>query len=195
MSVYSLGVAMQLVYRFWFGDFNLANAPSANKTTIQDTLTSLSQTHKKAQLEKNEARQDLIRVAAFELDKMKGSLRPLEVISMSAPLIGLLGTVLGMVEAFQQLEAAGNKVDPAILSGGIWQALLTTAAGLLVALPALFFWHFLDRKVERCRHLLNSMLAQIMFNYTNSAMPKSGESSVTANSTQTARSHGSESLA
>jgi biopolymer transport protein ExbB len=51
-------------------------------------------------------------------------------------LLGLFGTVLGMVEAFRQLELAGSQVDPAVLSGGIWQALLTTAVGLAVAIPA-----------------------------------------------------------
>ncbi|MCC5968052.1 MAG: MotA/TolQ/ExbB proton channel family protein, partial [Natronohydrobacter sp.] len=46
------------------------------------------------------------------------------------------GTVLGMIEAFQALQAAGNRADPAALAGGIWQALLTTAAGMAVAIPA-----------------------------------------------------------
>ena len=55
---------------------------------------------------------------------------------MIGPLLGLLGTVLGMIQAFQDLEMAQGAANAALLAGGIWQALLTTAAGLIVALPA-----------------------------------------------------------
>jgi biopolymer transport protein ExbB len=60
----------------------------------------------------------------------------LELISTIAPLLGLLGTVLGMIAAFQALQESGSRADPAILAGGIWEALLTTAAGMAVAIPA-----------------------------------------------------------
>ena len=60
----------------------------------------------------------------------------MELISTIAPLIGLLGTVLGMIAAFQALQDSGNQADPAVLAGGIWEALLTTAAGMAVAIPA-----------------------------------------------------------
>jgi biopolymer transport protein ExbB len=63
-------------------------------------------------------------------------LRALELIAAIAPLLGLLGTVMGMIEAFQTLQSAGAGADPAALAGGIWQALLTTAAGMAVAIPA-----------------------------------------------------------
>lgn len=75
-------------------------------------------------------------------------LRPLEIIAMVAPLLGLLGTVLGMIEAFKAMEAAGSQVDPAVLSGGIWQALSTTAAGLMVAIPASLAHSAFERRVE-----------------------------------------------
>ena len=55
----------------------------------------------------------------------------LKVIAMVAPLLGLLGTVFGMIDAFQQMEMAGNNINPSTLSGGIWEALLTTAVGLI----------------------------------------------------------------
>jgi len=75
-------------------------------------------------------------------------LRVLEVIASLAPLLGLFGTVLGMIEAFQAMESAGANVDPAVLSGGIWQALLTTAVGLAVAIPASLVHSWLERRVE-----------------------------------------------
>ena len=63
-------------------------------------------------------------------------IRLIETIAMVSPLLGLLGTVLGMIQAFRDLEMSGGAANAALLAGGIWQALLTTAAGLIVALPA-----------------------------------------------------------
>lgn len=82
------------------------------------------------------AREETTREARAILNEARGGLRALELIATIAPLIGLLGTVLGMIEAFQALQDSGNQADPAVLAGGIWQALLTTAAGMAVAIPA-----------------------------------------------------------
>jgi biopolymer transport protein ExbB len=68
-------------------------------------------------------------------------------IASIAPLLGLFGTVLGMIEVFQKLAALGGRADVALLSGGIWVALLTTAFGLLVAIPALLAHHYFSRLV------------------------------------------------
>jgi biopolymer transport protein ExbB len=59
-----------------------------------------------------------------------------------APLCGLFGTVLGMIEVFRKLESIGGRADVSLLSGGIWVALLTTAFGLLVAIPTLIAHHY-----------------------------------------------------
>mgnify|MGYP005752339583 CR=1 FL=1 len=82
------------------------------------------------------ARDEVLRVARRELNTARGGLRALELISTIAPLLGLLGTVLGMISAFQALQTTGAQADPTILAGGIWEALLTTAAGMAVAIPA-----------------------------------------------------------
>lgn len=66
-------------------------------------------------------REEVMRDAAGRLDRLQDYLRILEIIGSLAPLLGLFGTVLGMIDAFQQLESSGNQVDPSILSGGIWQ--------------------------------------------------------------------------
>ena len=95
------------------------------------------------------------------LEELRGGLRALEVIGALAPLLGLLGTVFGMIGAFQALEHAGSQVDPAILSGGIWEALMTTAAGLSVAIPTLLAFHWADRTIERCRERLQDRLARL----------------------------------
>ena len=112
-------------------------------------------------LDESLVREEVTRVAAAELEQLSGFLRPLEVIATLSPLLGLLGTVLGMIEAFQQLEAAGRQVDPAMLSGGIWQALLTTAVGLAVAIPVLVMHHWLERRVERFGLLLEDAVTRV----------------------------------
>ena len=93
---------------------------------------------------------------AEEIDSLKNKefkqiysfLPSLEVISQVSPLVGLLGTVIGMIDSFNELELGGSLVDPAILAGGIWTALLTTAMGLIVAIPALVSHYFLEKKIN-----------------------------------------------
>ena len=94
---------------------------------------------------------EISRVGSAEIRNLESYLRGLEVIANLSPLLGLLGTVLGMIKAFARLESAGTKVDPAILAGGIWEALLTTAFGLSVAIPALAAFYILEGQVENVR--------------------------------------------
>jgi biopolymer transport protein ExbB len=89
-----------------------------------------------AQWSEPQAREETSRVAKALLGEARTGLRALELIATIAPLIGLLGTVLGMIAAFQALQTSGNSADPSVLAGGIWEALLTTAAGMAVAIPA-----------------------------------------------------------
>lgn len=93
-------------------------------------------------------REEVTRIAQAQLDAMERGLALLSLIATIAPLIGLLGTVLGMIEAFQQMEGVGDRIEPAVLAGGIWEALLTTAAGLSVAIPAAVFFTWLQRSVD-----------------------------------------------
>jgi len=93
-------------------------------------------------------REEVTRVAQAQLDGLERGLALLSLIATIAPLLGLLGTVLGMIEAFQQMEGVGDRVEPAVLAGGIWEALLTTAAGLTVAIPAAVFFTWLQRSVD-----------------------------------------------
>lgn len=108
-------------------------------------------------LERREAEID--RVGAAEIRGLETYLRTLEVVANLSPLLGLLGTVIGMINAFSRLEEAGSRVDPAILAGGIWEALLTTAFGLIVAIPALGGLHFLERRVELARAVMRDSVA------------------------------------
>jgi biopolymer transport protein ExbB len=86
-----------------------------------------------------------------EVPKLEERIKILAAIAHISPLFGLLGTVTGMIKAFQviQLKAAAlNPVSAGDLAGGIWEALLTTAAGLIVAIPAMAAYHYLTARVQ-----------------------------------------------
>lgn len=117
--------------------------------------------HAREDLDEHLVREEVQRVASEHLERMRSHLRGLEVIGTLSPLLGLLGTVLGMIEAFQQLEQVGSRVDPAVLSGGIWEALLTTAAGLVVAIPALVMLNWFERIVQRTGHAIEDAVTQV----------------------------------
>lgn len=86
-------------------------------------------------------------VAARLVHDLERYLNALGTIAATAPLLGLLGTVLGMIEIFSSFVDSSS-ANPAVLAGGISKALITTAAGLLVAIPALFFHRYLQRRVD-----------------------------------------------
>lgn len=117
--------------------------------------------HSRKELSEEKQREHIAQFAAEKLESARSLLRPLEVIANLAPLLGLLGTVLGMIEVFQRMQAAGDQVNPSILSGGLWEALLSTAAGLAVAIIALGCFHFFDRQAERLRHDMEAALTRI----------------------------------
>jgi len=97
--------------------------------------------------------QSLEAAAMFEIEKMKRSLAILDTIITLAPLLGILGTVTGIIGSFDLLGAAGLE-DPKAVTGGIAQALITTAAGLAIAIVALLPYNALVRKVEKVtRHI------------------------------------------
>ncbi|WP_353247594.1 MotA/TolQ/ExbB proton channel family protein [Salinisphaera sp. T31B1] len=105
-------------------------------------------------------REEAARVGARHLSELRSYFRPLEVIGSLAPLLGLLGTVMGMITAFQQLASAGSQVDPSVLSNGIWEALLTTAVGLVVAIPAVVALNWCERVVERLHEDMQDSLTR-----------------------------------
>jgi biopolymer transport protein ExbB len=111
------------------------------------------------------------RVARALLAEARGGLRGLELIATIAPLLGLLGTVLGMITAFRALEATGARADPAVLAGGIWEALLTTAAGMAVAIPASVALSWFDSVAERLRHDMEDAATRIFLRHPGAGAP------------------------
>lgn len=115
----------------------------------------------RADLSQQLVREEVERIAGENLNALRAHLRILEVIGSLSPLLGLFGTVLGMIAAFQQLELAGNQVNPSVLSGGIWEALLTTAVGLAVAIPAILALSWFERRVDHCTHIIESSVTRV----------------------------------
>ena len=87
-------------------------------------------------------------------------LRYLDLIISITPLLGLFGTVLGMIDAFSELEKSGNNIDPGQLAGGIWEALLSTAAGMMVAIPAAVALTAYEGKLEKVKMRLLAIINQ-----------------------------------
>ncbi|MDJ0820877.1 MAG: MotA/TolQ/ExbB proton channel family protein [Paracoccaceae bacterium] len=107
------------------------------------------------------AREETARHARAALVEARAGLRALDLIVTIAPLIGLLGTVLGMIDAFQALQDSGNRADPAALAGGIWEALLTTAAGMAVAIPASVALSYFDSLADGLAHDLEDLATRL----------------------------------
>ena len=95
--------------------------------------------------------------------RLEKHLSMLSILARLAPLMGLLGTVLGMISTFSEIANAQAGVNMNQLAGGIWQALITTAAGLVIAIPALFFLHHFQSRVNAVASALseaaNAMLS------------------------------------
>jgi len=105
-------------------------------------------------------REECVRLANKDLNEARRGLRIIDLIITIAPLVGLLGTVLGMIEAFQALQDSGAQADPSALAGGIWEALLTTAAGMGIAIPASILLSWYDSVVENVQADIENLATQ-----------------------------------
>jgi biopolymer transport protein ExbB len=105
---------------------------------------------------------EIARIGTAEIQVLESHMRGLEMVANTAPLLGLLGTVLGMITVFATLSDAGGRVDPALLAGGIWEALITTVGGLVVAIPAMAAYYILDGTIEKVRTRMRDIAIQIL---------------------------------
>lgn len=122
----------------------------------------LSETLHTARRQPDEAEGAAMRASTTELDRYESWLPLLAYVAQIAPLFGLLGTVIGMVDLFSSMEAAGDAVSTTTLSSGIWKALLTTAAGLMIAIPTLGAHIWLARRVELLQHRLEEGVGELL---------------------------------
>ena len=113
--------------------------------------------------------------AGLALAGLERGYRLLDTVAQLAPLLGLFGTVLGMIEAFQSLQTAGASVDPSLLAGGIWVALVTTAVGLAVAMPTSMVLSWFESRTARERVFADKALRTILVPGQSIQMPAGAE--------------------
>ena len=103
---------------------------------------------------------------ALEVDRLRRNMHLLFGISAVAPMLGLLGTVWGMIEAFQVTSAITGDGKAANLATGIYQALVTTFAGLVVAIPVLILYYYFQGRIEQTAHEMNELTMEFVDHYT-----------------------------
>lgn len=180
MSIFGFAIAL-----FKFFQFSSLSANKFNQMQkALDTWQTGDKTVAKEQLEKvkwpladtvqfgldtqtssneEQLREELSRQANNFLNPYAKFLRPLELIYYLAPVLGLLGTVLGMIEAFKGLEAStGLDKDSTALAGGIWEALLTTAVGLSIAIPFTLIHAWLETRLDNITQMTSDLLTRVV---------------------------------
>jgi biopolymer transport protein ExbB len=164
-SVLALAIFLERVIRFWrlkLGGDGLVTHIAQHLRSGEDhqayelaknSNTPMGRVLTHAMEVKDQDRETLETVIAHATDKevreLSRYLQGLATIGNVAPLLGLLGTVLGMIKAFMVIQQMGGKVNAAVLAGGIWEAMLTTALGLSVALPTLVAHSYLIARVDK----------------------------------------------
>jgi biopolymer transport protein ExbB len=101
-------------------------------------------------------------VGNLEIQKMEKGLAWLAATAGGAPMLGFLGTVTGMVKAFYDMATAGNNIDITLLSSGIYQAMVTTVAGLIVGIGAYFGYNLLVNNVDKIVYNMEAMTTEFM---------------------------------
>ncbi len=150
IGAWARGKAQKAVSLYEDGNTDAAQALVSRRRGLRSKVVGTAITARET-LTEDAAREETARVAKRELGEAAVGLRALELIATIAPLLGLLGTVLGMIAAFQALQESGSRADPSLLAGGIWEALLTTAAGMAVAIPASAALSWFEAVIDRMR--------------------------------------------
>ena len=107
-------------------------------------------------------RQALENNAGLEIAALEKGLPVLSTIAAVAPMLGFLGTVTGMVQAFWQMSNAGNNIDVSLLSGGIYEAMVTTVGGLVVGIIAIFAYNYLVAQVDRVQNFMEADMIEFL---------------------------------
>lgn len=110
----------------------------------------------------NDVNTTIENIGKLEVYKLEKGLPALATIAGAAPMIGFLGTVIGMIKAFYDMSNAGNNIDVSLLSNGIYTAMVTTVAGLIVGILAYFAYNILVSKVEKVIFNLEATSTEFM---------------------------------
>jgi biopolymer transport protein ExbB len=148
MGAWSGAATARAVEAWVAGDAGAGATLASRRSLRARTAAAAMAARRDATLSDEAAREETTRVARAALAEARVGLRALDLVAAIAPLIGLLGTVLGMIAAFRALQESGARADPSVLAGGIWEALLTTAAGMSVAIPAAMALAWFEAVIE-----------------------------------------------
>lgn len=186
VAVLTLGVALYKVWQFWMAGVGRHRAlteavaawDSGNRsdarTALERSTSYLAPVVDMALSSGDQKNERLQAEAETQFAKLERGFRLLDSVAQLAPLLGLFGTVLGMIEAFQSLQDAGAQVDPSILAGGIWVALLTTAVGLVVAMPTALILSWLEGRMEAERVIADKAILTVLHPSGTSVAPAPG---------------------
>ncbi|MBA7677134.1 Biopolymer transport protein ExbB [subsurface metagenome] len=177
-SIIALAIILERLYHFYRIRINIPEFFSSirgllRKEKVQDALdlcqktpapvarvlTCGIQNHKEDPTVQEKA---ISRVGSWEVRGLEKHLRGLATIGNITPLIGLLGTVVGMIKAFTKIQELGGRVDASVLAGGIWEALLTTAAGLTVAIPTLVAYHYFEGRIDNMSSWMKEVASELL---------------------------------
>lgn len=157
------GRAERALHAWFHGGYGDAHRLlDGDRSAVGATLAAVMRLAAKGGVPKQAIEDEVERLALSRLHDLQRGFRALDAIAQVSPLLGLFGTVLGMIEAFRQLQAAGSAVDPSLLAGGIWVALLTTAVGLAVAMPVSLVLTWLESRVENERVAIETMTSAVL---------------------------------
>jgi len=106
-------------------------------------------------------------IGTRQIREMEKGLGFLSLIAVISPLLGLTGTVTGMIKAFQIIAVSQTQVNPGMLAGGIWEALITTAAGLFVAIPTHVVCHYLEERLDEISLIIKETAAYALARRTH----------------------------
>ena len=181
LSVYALGIVFFKAYQFYeSGVFNTRFVDAVMTHVKRGELTHSAQVLKNEpgpvarimrvsidcilnrEMSMRSREAEISRIGASELRYLESHMRGLEMAATIAPLMGLMGTVIGMIKAFSKLSEAGSRIDPSMLAGGIWEALVTTVGGLMVAIPSLAAYYLIDSMIERVRATMRDVTIQVL---------------------------------
>ncbi|WP_299030927.1 MotA/TolQ/ExbB proton channel family protein [uncultured Sulfitobacter sp.] len=174
VAVLTLAVSLYKVWQFWMAAvgrhtalleaveaWDCGNQTEAHKA-LDRSRSYLAPVVGMAMSSAKEGSARLQAEAEARFAQLESGFRFLDSVAQLAPLLGLFGTVLGMIEAFQSMQAAGAQVDPALLAGGIWVALLTTAVGLVVAMPTALVLSWFEQRMEAERVIADRAILTVL---------------------------------
>ena len=171
LSLWRLGVgrhqvARDVLRRWEAGDASGAyQRAAADGAALSQVIGEAIDAVRRWPTDKDRAREIATGTALSLLDTMSRHVRVLETSVQAAPMLGLLGTVLGMIAAFNEMSLGGGAVDPTELAGGIWVALSTTALGLTIAIPFYFFTSWIEGRIERERAAMDTAILAIVYGH------------------------------